>query len=220
MNRFALSVTIAALAFTTAGAAQAADLLIDTPRAPDIYSGPSSSGAWDGFYLGVFGGYGAGVVNDVDSDYSFTDDEFSIGGWDLGVTTGALFTVTDGVVAGVAGDIAWSNFADDEGSFDYSVDWNGSLRGVLGFDAGMIMPYVTGGLAFANATADDGSYEDTQTHMGWTVGVGAQVAMTDDLSLDVQYRYSDYGSKDYALSSTTELDLNASTFTVGLNWKF
>ena len=62
MNRFALSATIAALAFTTASAAQAADLLVDTPRAPVVYDGPSSSGAWDGFYLGIFGGYAAVIA--------------------------------------------------------------------------------------------------------------------------------------------------------------
>ena len=48
---------------------------------------------------------------------------------------------------------------------------------VLGFDGGMFMPYLTAGLAVANAThlADIGDGEGTATHVGGTVGAGVKM---------------------------------------------
>lgn len=222
MNRFTLLATAAALTLVAAPAAQAADLLVTQP-APVIYDSPAASGAWDGVYLGVFGGYGFGTADDtVDGRYGLEDDELGLSGWLVGATAGANFSLGAGLVAGVAGDVAWSNISGDYGSFDYNVDWTGSLRGVVGVDAGVFMPYVTGGLAFANGTANDGTTEDSQLHTGWTAGIGTQVAVTDNMSLDVQYRYSDYGSKIYDLTggNNDSVKLTTNAITAGLNWKF
>jgi len=40
------------------------------------------------------------------------------------------------------------------------------------------------------------------------------------MSLDVQYRYSDYGSKIYDLSANDDVKLTTNAITAGLNWKF
>ena len=220
MNRFTLLATAAALALVAAPAAQAADLLVTQP-APVIYDTPSASGAWDGVYLGVFGGYGFGTIDDsTDSNYGLVDDELGLNGWLVGATAGANFSLGAGLVAGVAGDVAWSNISGEYDTISYNVDWTGSLRGVLGVDAGVFMPYVTAGVGFANGTASDGVETDSQLHTGWTAGIGTQVAVTDNMSLDVQYRYSDYGSKIYDLSANDDVKLTTNAITAGLNWKF
>ena len=66
-----------------------------------------------------------------------------------------------------------------------------------------------------------GAGEDDATHVGWTAGAGVEFAATENLSVDLAYRYSDYGNAEYTNSSGTgELHLKAHQVTVGLNWGF
>jgi outer membrane immunogenic protein len=224
MTRFTAILLAGVATVGLSSATYAADLIIDEPIvSPGVVD---VGGNWEGVYLGVFGGYGSGSVTDED-DYGFFDDEDSMGidGWLVGVNAGANFYITDGIVGGIVGDIAWSNIEgyDDYYETQYNIDWQGSLRGKLGFDAGAFMPYLTGGLAFANASIDqyDGSYSDSQTHIGWTVGAGVEVAVTEDVSLDLLYRYSDFGSKEYdAYNGDDSFGLSTHAVTLGVNWKF
>jgi opacity protein-like surface antigen len=211
MNRLAVTLLAGIAAFGVASVTYAADLIIDTPNEPGIVE---ASGDWDGVYIGVFGGYAAGSAT--------SPVDFDLNGWLVGVNAGANFTLTDGIVAGIVGDIAWSGITDDEvfvppGGFD--VNWAGSVRGRIGFDGGAFLPYVTAGLAFANATltAGNGVEVGTNTHIGWTAGVGVEFKATDDLSVDLAYRYSDYGAQAYGVS---DFEFTTHQVTAGLNWHF
>lgn len=82
------------------------------------------------------------------------------------------------------------------------------------------MPYLTGGLAVANATREAFT-TDTQTHIGWTVGAGVDVAVADNVSLNLEYRYSDYGSKVYGTGGTAPtVDLTSHAVRAGVNFHF
>ena len=210
-----------------ASAAHAADLIVDTePMMPGVVE---TSTSWDGPFIGVFGGYGWG---ETDFEGAPPDVDFpEPAGWLLGVNAGVNFTLTDGIVAGIVGDIAWSNMEDTitgvgPGSLSSSIDWLGSVRGRIGFDGGAFMPYLTAGLAFAHneIEATDGidTFSDDQTHVGWTVGAGVEFAATENLSIDVLYRYSDYGNADYSLGigPDAEVGLTSHALTVGLNFGF
>ena len=219
MNRILLSLLAGTAALSMASAVQAADLLIRQPSAPGYIDIGGSSGGWDGAYIGGFVGYGWGTALDTDNDL-FSDD-LDVDGWTAGVTLGANFTVAPGFVLGAAGDIAWANYGGFEApSYDFDVNWTGSLRGRAGYDAGAFMPYVTAGLAFAGATTSDGPNDSTQMHFGWTAGAGVEVAVADQVSLDLQYRYSDYGTANYDLPSDPTIDLNTHAVTAGVNFKF
>ena len=206
MNRIVLIIAAGVSALAVVSSAQAADLMIQQPA----FSGPgfvqSGGGNWDGLYLGVFGGYAAG-------DITTGADEDGIGGWLLGVNAGVNFTLTPGIVAGVVGDVAFSGVTSSEDTFD--VDWLASVRGRLGYDAGPFMPYLTAGLAVAHADLASGA---DNVHFGWTGGVGVEVAATDSLSLDLQYRYSDYGTESYTLPDETSLTTHQ--VSLGVNWGF
>ena len=173
----------------------AADLIIEEPMVGVV---EAASGNWEGVYLGAFVGGASGTFDDVDGLFD-DGDSMGLSGWLVGVNAGANFYITDGIVGGIVGDIAWSDVSGSlyDDYYEYSINWQGSLRGKLGFDAGAFMPYVTGGLAFANGTLDWNGDTDSQTHIGWTVGAGFEIAATEDLSIDVLYRYSDFGDKVY-----------------------
>lgn len=225
MNRFTIALLAGVAGVSVMSSAFAADLIIDEPApAVDVVS---TSGNWDGVFIGAFAGYGWGTVTDETGYFGtlVTDTEYDLTGWQLGVNAGANFTISEAIVAGIVGDVAWSNISGENTTdgVTYDVNWVGSIRGRLGFDGGAFLPYVTAGVAFANATATDTviPFDDTQTHIGWTVGAGVEFAVADNVSLDLLYRYTDYGSKDYDINGTTvPLSLTSHAVTAGVNFKF
>jgi len=224
MNRPAISLLTGVAALGFISSVQAADLIISEPAPPvgivDV------GGNWDGVYVGAFAGYGWGTVTDEDGLVGpAVDTDYDLTGWQVGVAAGANFTVSEAIVAGIVADIAWADLSGDSAAddFSYDVNWLGSIRGRLGFDGGAFLPYLTAGVAFANATASEpvALTEDSQTHIGWTVGAGVEFAVADNISLDLLYRYSDYGSKDYDLTTDpTSLSLTAHTISAGVNFRF
>ena len=225
MHTSAVAVLVAGLAFSAP--AFAADLIIEEPALPGVVD---VGGNWDGFYVGIFAGASSATFSEQDdATVLASDGEIGVTGGLIGVAAGANFYLSDNIVGGVVGDIAWANLS-GEGDYspyasEASVNWLGSLRGKLGYDGGAIMPYLTAGLAFANAEItnyDIGevAFSDSNTHVGWTVGAGVEIAATEDLSIDVLYRYSDYGAKEYEVYGTTDAGLSGHSITAGLNWKF
>jgi outer membrane immunogenic protein len=199
---------LAATAVSTA--VSAADLIVEEP----IYDAAVAANDWDGVYIGVFGGYAAGTAN------AFALDQ-DIDGWLAGAAIGANFTVSEAIVAGIVGDIAWTNIGGPISGAEGNLDWAASLRGKLGFNGGAFLPYLTGGLAATDLTLDNGVDPTvTTTFIGWTAGAGVEFAATDDLSIDLLYRYSDYGVQEITLGGTSDVTLTTHQVTAGLNWSF
>lgn len=209
MKRLTTAVLATAVGFGLMSSAYAADLIVEEPAEAGVVD---VSGDWDGIYVGAFVGYAWGDA--TEHDFIVGDLPYDLAGWLAGVNIGADFTVTDGIVAGVVADAAWSNIDDDV--FDLiDVRWTGSVRGKLGFDGGAFLPYLTAGLAVAGVDFDG----DSNTHFGWTAGAGVEFAVAQDLSVDLAYRYSSYGEVDYFGNGDT-MDFNTHQLTVGLNWRF
>ncbi|HWA19881.1 MAG TPA: outer membrane beta-barrel protein [Devosia sp.] len=232
------STAIIALATTYS---HAADLGIEEP--PMVEEAPA--GDWAGPYIGIFGGTAWGFADDDASQGGFGVPaqypdglDIDLAGWEVGVKAGANFYLADKVVGGVVGDFAWSNItgAWDEpiNIFDYTgtthtIDWQGSARVILGYDAGAFLPYVTGGLAFAHANrhspfpAAPGS-DASATHVGYTIGAGASVAISDNAALNVEYRYSNFGAATYDWAPPAATDrvvtLTTHAITAGIEWSF
>ncbi len=228
MNKISAILLAGVATFGFASATFAADLIIEEPMMPGIVE--VSGGDWEGLYLGVYAGYGWSEADHVPAGGGtfLTPDgnDFDLDGFMLGATVGANAYLADGIIGGVAADIAWSNASgtgvDGNWDLEHTINWQGSLRGVLGFDAGAFMPYLTAGLAVANATREDfnADLSASATHIGWTAGVGVQVAVSEDMSLDLQYRYSDFGSQEYEYGAGPDVGLTQHAVTAGLNWKF
>ncbi|WP_273759896.1 outer membrane protein [Bartonella sp. ML70XJBT.G] len=126
-------------------------------------------------------------------------------------------------------------------SYTYKEKWSGATRVRIGFAAvDRVMPYVAGGIAYAQVQgiksvsgtrpdADDNKkttalaggnlYDDTKTMVGFTVGGGVDFAMTDNVLLRAEYRYSDYGKKKF-MNNTHEFSYKTNDFRVGVAYKF
>lgn len=188
----------AMLAMTMGGPAYAADMA----AAPAM-----STYNWSGFYAGVQAGYAWG---DATAPYGFVSGgpypAFQAAakqkGFIGGVHAGYDYQL-DSIVFGVEGDVEYSNVKGDDGGSGGHVNglddkWQGSLRGRLGYAFDNVLVYGTGGVAFMHATATAPGYTDGVGFTGWTAGAGAQYALTPQLSVRAEYRYTDFGKSEAA----------------------
>jgi len=215
MNMTGKFVLAAAAVAAMSGSAMAADLYVAPAQPAPVAVAPAATD-WDGPYIGASVGYGWGTAND-----STLDDSTSVNGFSVGGQVGYNFHLSGNVVAGVEGDLNWN---DQTGTFSGAaaddavrINWDGSVRGRLGLDLDGILPYAEAGVAFANATDTIADTDISNTHTGWTVGGGVEFKVSDPLSVNVEYRYTDYGTQTYGGDA---VGLTDNTVKAGVNYHF
>ncbi|AGF74279.1 hemin binding protein [Bartonella australis AUST/NH1] len=118
---------------------------------------------------------------------------------------------------------------------DYTLEqkWSGATRIRVGFVTGRIMPYIAGGVAYTQLhgiysetvekkDVNPQSYnleDDKKTMVGYTLGGGLDYAVTDNIILRAEYRYSDFGKKKFA-QDRIKIHYRADDFRVGMSYKF
>lgn len=196
---------------------------------------------WTGFYAGVHGGYGWGKSN---GDYFTPAENPQPDGFFGGGQVGYNFEFSNKVVLGVEADAALADLSDETGYngtfiFPYSLGYQshvesfGTVRGRLGYAVDRLLPYVTGGFAWANTKLEsqftqafpfpfESRGSDEQTFTGWTVGAGFEYAFASNVTAKIEYLYADLGSKDFHLGDAGPfpVDLTMQTAKLGLNYKF
>jgi outer membrane immunogenic protein len=207
--------------------ANAADAVVYEPAVPmpaDMYN-------WSGFYVGGQAGYGWG-----DADYAADAGGGVAGTFDIdGAFAGgnAGFNIQNGSwVFGVEGDVFWSGIEGSGTAFDGDVitaeiHWMGSLRGRVGYAFDNVLPYVTAGVAVSDteiaiySDPDTLFGRDSNTHVGWTAGLGVEVGLSQNISTSLEYRYTDLGTKDYVFGPVDATG-TGEVHTVGaaLKWRF
>jgi len=224
MNLFktALLASVATVAF--AGAAFAADPILPPPA--DIYIPEVGGMDWSGFYAGANVGYGWGMI-DLDDDEDFSDEDIDLDGFIAGVQVGANAQF-DSIVVGIEGDLAWTGLGDSDEDVDFAdVNWIGTIRGRLGFAAENFLIYGTAGVAFAGVDGaianevDEDLYYSDDVRTGWVAGVGAEMMVTDAISIKGEYLYHDFGDMTWSSDDDSiGSDFNVQTVKVGLNFHF
>jgi outer membrane immunogenic protein len=202
----------AAAAFVAfAPAAFAADMPIAPPPVQAVVP-EEASFDWSGFYVGAYGGYGWGEVDDSASGAA--DIEGAIAGG----TVGYNYQMGQFVI-GLEADGGWSGIdnEDDNALFDSSIDWLSTVRGRVGFAIDNFLIYGTGGAAIGEVTFDQGGVEDSDTRIGWTAGGGIEAALTDNISVKGEYLYVDLGEEEIL---GADVDVNAHTVKGGINYRF
>ena len=201
MNKFGMLLVAGAIAAGSSGMAMAADLAAPAPVVP-------AATDWDGPYIGAALGYGWGTLTD-----SATGATATSSGWSVGGQAGYNFHLSDILVLGAEGDLNWSDETGTIGGASFRKNWDGSLRGRFGVDVDGIMPYVEAGVAFTNATIGP----DSASLTAWTAGGGLEVKVADPVSVNVEYRYANYGS---ATFGGTGYSLTDNSVRLGLNYHF
>lgn len=188
------------LAFTAAagfaGAASAADIYqAPPPISSPIYT-PAPMFTWTGAYIGLQGGYDWNRASTTeDGGHSANVDGF-IGG----LYGGYNWQTATNWVLGIDGSINWSGASGSAPSTianTADVNWKGLIRGRLGYAWDRFMLYGTAGAAVAGFSATTGAPDNgsgSATPWGWTVGAGAEVALTDNVVARLDYSYQDYGT--------------------------
>lgn len=213
-------------------AAFAADLIIEEPVASAVLS---SGADWSGFYVGAFAGYGAGTITLDAADGTvpppdvFPIDE-DVEGWLGGAQIG--FNLQDGsLVYGLGADIAYSGIEATEagGGEGDSLNWLATFTGRVGVALDSVLLYGKAGLAVGEGSGFNGPLDDeaTATHVGWVAGVGAEVAVTDSVSLFAEYNYVSLGESEYEFptvvfpgANTVDASMNVHVVKAGLNFGF
>lgn len=125
-------------------------------------------------------------------------------------------------------------------SWNTRVEWEAAVRARFGINYDRWLPYIAGGVAFAGVkdtvtgnftgipsnTGNTGpaggttgiGQEESNTRVGFTIGAGVDYALTNNLQLRAEYRYSDYGKKDLGVGAESKLTTN--NVRLGIAYKF
>ena len=223
------------------------------------YNAPSYF-TWTGFYAGVNVGYGwpDGSVDVANTGFTYLPQAYKQedGSFTGGIQAGYNYQMSD-VVFGVEGDLNLSNMRTrvgdtfglvNGGSYSYEVgskvDWFGTARARIGFAAtDRLLVFGTGGLAFGGVKtkATDkytapgvGSYGNSgstsDTRFGWTLGLGAEYAITQNITAKLEYSYVSLSDDDNEMGVgywatnvngfTVKDDPSFQLVRAGVNYKF
>jgi outer membrane immunogenic protein len=152
--------------------------------------------------------------------------DYQVGNWVLGA-------VADIDATNIEGKIAANGMAVGEGSasahLGSKIDYMGTVRARVGMPIadGRFMPFVTAGFAYGQVTSSAAlSYTQTggsptsfsasrhMTRTGWTVGAGADYAVTERVRFGVEYLYTDLGTHPL-LQGSFDTGMIANQFTDG-----
>jgi outer membrane immunogenic protein len=189
------------------------------------------------------------VATDLSASRSHKGDDVKFLG---GVQVGYNFAF-DKVIAGIETDFQYAEiknhaketYVTDFGEGGYhvtnKVDWFGTLRARLGYaPAESVLLYATGGLAYGQVKTGysyesvvgddviDVSGSRSKTKLGYTLGSGAEYALSSNWTLKGEYLWTDLGKTkiSYADADVTGIDADLvtkarfSTIRAGINYKF
>ncbi|WFU10059.1 porin family protein [Rhizobium sp. CB3090] len=171
-------------------AAHAADAVEQVPQPPVAQEAPPAVNNWSGFYIGGAGDWNAGHFNHNGNSYGFGGQAFTGYNWQQGQ-----------IVYGVEGDLGYADSDSTRNGLTAKNGVNGSVRGRIGYDFNPFMLYGTAGLAIGQNKLEDATSSESKTAVGYTVGAGAETFLTNNITARLEYRYTDYGKKNFNLDS-------------------
>ena len=206
MSKFAF----AAVALVAAGAttAHAADMPYRS-RAPYTVAQPLNAYSWAGPYLGATLGYEWGSVSNTGAKPSGI----------AGGVTGGYNWQSGNIVFGLEGDLQGTGADDRFATYKFSNPWFGTARGRIGYAFNNVLLYGTAGLSFGSLEAERNGLQQTQTSVGWTAGVGAEVGIYQNWTAKIEYLYVDLSKNTYTLTGTDSA-LSFGTVRIGVNYHF
>jgi outer membrane immunogenic protein len=235
--------TVALIVAGFGGASMASDLGVR--GAPSLFSSAPMS-SWTGFYVGLNGGGGWGTTSHsltiAANGATAASGDFDVGGGVFGGTIGYNRQIGPWVIGGEA-DLDW---ADIDGSKSFAaapagiaitgsvmsrLEWLDTIRARVGYVWGpAALLYVTGGAAYGSVTAQvpfsltalgaglTGFLGQSDTRLGWTIGVGLEYMLMPQLTGKLEYLFVDFDTNTQLVVDNVKFNTN--NFRVGANWHF
>jgi outer membrane immunogenic protein len=217
-------------------------LAADIYRAPEAASGYKDGPAyvamdWSGFYAGVNGG----DAFDARHRHAGVLDEGGFGGGQIGYNWQGV--LHPHFVLGIEADIQGSGIdnrgvttlppAGNTANHEISIDYFGTVRGRLGYAAGSLLIYGTGGFAYGNlfnqfqVPKTGNIFTADSVRPGFVAGGGVEYKISPAWSIKAEYQYIDLSREDAVLTAggpakgdaKTE-DQRLNTVRAGINYHF
>jgi outer membrane immunogenic protein len=177
-----------------------------------------------------------GSVNGTSTTYSPSG---VLGGLQLGYNYQMSSFVFGLEVSGSATDFDKTAVLSTDDVHTINSDWNANavLRAGYVFSYGALV-YLKGGYAIAEiehsmidsngVSPNAGSYSDSENVDGYTVGAGYEYLISSDVSVGLDYAYTDYGTTTFEATASVpadgsivhEIDATTHTVTARVNWHF
>jgi len=210
--------------------------LASAEAAPAPYIAPPIF-TWSGFYVGANLG-GLWSRDSVASDFAEGGmDALSTSGIVGGVQAGYNYQISNFVV-GAEGDLDWSSAKGSDGGLfgttvthSANLPFYGDLRARAGIAFDRFLPYVTGGVVFADLHNNSGSGEFTppialgrSEATGWTIGGGGEYAIDNHWSVKAEYLFMQFPGETQSYVNgaayTFKFKDSAQVARAGLNYRF
>lgn len=224
----------AACAAVSVQAASAADL---PTKAPTMAAPVAST--WTGFYAGVQAGYEWGSsVQFFTGAGNGTTDRYNVNGGLGGVTVGYNWQFRPQWLVGLEADWSWMKAsgttsttatyfcgATGPGCTTTFADL-GTVRARLGYAAGNMLIFGSGGYAVANLSTGccNGPLNDSYYRNGWAAGGGIEYAVDRRWSAKLEYLRAEFGSYTWdnrpgCATINCQTDAKMNVLRVGLNYR-
>lgn len=156
--------------------------------AQDYRTNTGPNGAdFSGVSLGVDGGVALGSAGGANTT-----------GPAGGLHIGYNFQAAHFVIGGEADTMFGSIRAGSLGGGSFNQDYLSSARAKAGYAFGDFLAYGTVGWAFSTATYEDPIYSQSKTITGSVFGLGAEYALTRNVSIRAEYLRYDFGNTTYS----------------------
>jgi outer membrane immunogenic protein len=212
MSRVSFALAVAA-GLAAISPSFAADMYGAPPAAP--YGGyappPPAANTWTGAYVGVHAGHAWGPHD--------------LNGSQLGVYGGVNANIGPNVIAGVEGDLNVSGQTAQHlvvgNLYKQQSDWNGTIRARLGVGFDKVMPYATGGIAFADDTLKALGTTSTNTRIGYAAGAGVEGQVADHITVKGEFIHEGFGRNSQVVGGIpTTTSLSNSILRAGAAYRF
>jgi outer membrane immunogenic protein len=186
-------------------------VLADEPFKTEPYRGSSQ---WTGFYVGGAVGYGSGTTEFTGS--AAGDFDISLRGVQGIVALGYDFQLSRSWVLGLFADYAFGELSGRAGDdITSTIENQWAIGGRLGYLQSSTLWYGTAGYTEADWHFRISTRSGNETLSGYFVGLGVEQAFSQNLSLKLEYRFSNYEAVPGALSFDTDVN----SIRLGVNWK-
>jgi len=166
---------------------------------------------WTGFYVGAHAGWSWG-----DSSID------NLSGYAIGAQLGYNYQLTSGMVLGVETDLTLSGLDGGAAGGVFTADYIGTLRGRLGYAFDRVLIYGTAGLAYAGGDLQFAGFSNDNSHYGYAIGFGIEGMVTSNVSIRLEYLYTDFGTRTYQRAGVGPVGIgfDASQLRMGVNYRF